>query len=392
MLSAGTWADVAFSETGLPAGSEWRVTIGSDVQSSSGTALEIYLPTGSHRCTMSGPAHYLPQPSAGGITLGSSGEGVGVAWQDVQVHSNSASGSVDLGQVVEFSTTLTGTAEDSFVWSGLPNGCSSANFSADSCGPTGAGTFSVVLSVTDANGYTATSAASPITVFSDPSISFIVTPGASTLAGQSLAFTATVRNGSGGFHYLWNGLPAGCQSADSYSLACSPSGPGSWVISITVTDSNGGNATSQGIAVTVQASFLGLPAQEGYGLLVALSVILLAVLAAVFAVRRRRPRKGNLNVNARFTEGAPSTRGPSIPPGYASGAPVSAGAVLIPSWFEEQTSAMDGLDPGSVAMGTPLINPPDPVCWHCHFENSAGSRYCATCAMPLEPPPIPPGT
>ena len=60
---------------------------------------------------------------------------------------------------------------------------------------------------------------------------------------------------------------------------------------------------------------------------------------------------------------------------------------MSPVRFEEAPSPLAGLDPGLASMSTPLINPPDPTCWNCQFQNEPGSRYCARCAVPLEPPP-----
>jgi hypothetical protein len=473
-LAAGTWANLGFGENGLSGESTWSVTIGSDVHAGSGTVLNFYVPVGSYQYTVSGPAHYLPQPSTGALTLSSAGAGVSVTWQEVQVSTNSTSGSVDLGQVVEFSTSLTGTTGDSFAWSGLPTGCSGIDSFDISCRATGAGASSVAVAVTDANGYTATSAASSFTVYVDPSISapaapvtssdvgqsvtfstivtpgsggdtftwlglplgcasadaasvacvpsakgtytveitltdsngftvraaelltvyplptvdsFTVNPGTTILVGQSLTFTVIVGNGSGGYHYSWTGLPSGCQSTDSSSLSCTPTEPGSWNVSVLVTDSDGGTATSQGVAVSVQPSFLGLPALEGYALFIVLPIVVVIALIAVYAARRRRHGTSG-------TESNPGSPGPvePIPVAPSTAGPTAAGSVpegvlLGGARFEQPSSAAEGLDPGSVAMGTPLIDPPNTVCWKCNFHNEPGSRYCAQCAVPLEPPP-----
>jgi hypothetical protein len=470
-LVAGTWANLDFGQSGLSGAATWSVKIGSDAQAGSGATLSFYVPVGSYQYTVSGPAHYLPQPSAGGLTLSSAGAGVSVTWQDVVISTNSTTGSVDLGQVVEFSSSLTGTTGDSVAWGGLPTGCAGADSLSVSCDPTRNGDSSLTLTITDTNGYSAESAAVSFAVYTDPSISapaipatssdvgrpatlativspgsggdsftwtglpagcssgnastltcapsekgtypieitltdsndytvrateslvvyplptvdsFAASPGSSILAGQSFTFTAVPGNGSGGFHYLWNSLPAGCQSTDSYSLSCTPSGPGNWNVSVTVTDSNGGNATSHGLAVAVQPSFLGLPALEGYGLFIVLPIVVAAVLIAILVVRRRRGNPGN---SPRFTEEVQPILGPSGSAGPAPVNAVPAGALLIQSQSVEPSSATEGLEPGSVVGGAPLISPPDPACWHCQFENPPASLYCSRCGLPLEPPP-----
>jgi len=150
----------------------------------------------------------------------------------------------------------------------------------------------------------------------------------------------------------------------------------------------------------VQPSFLGLPALEGY-ILVILVPIVVALAVILVLVGRRRSKRRAASQGGRAAGLAvpyPATRGstayasnsglskgsgPSVGPGVPSG------AILAPVQFEQGGSGTEGLDPGAASMSAPLINPPDPTCWHCHFQNPPGSRYCASCAVPLEPPPSP---
>ena len=485
-LSAGTWADLTFGETGLGAGASWKVSVGTDSQSSSGATLSFYVPTGSYTYSVSGPASYLPQPSVGDAGVGSTGGDVSVFWQLVQAKSSMKSGSVDVGQEVTFSVSLTSAANDTFSWSGLPSGCSSANASEIACRPVSAGTSHMTVEVTDGNGYHATSAALGFTTFSDPTIgpadgspassdvgqtvvfsvastpgsggditvwsglptgcesanstsvtcapsewgtftinvtitdsnglsasssapftvfamptvgSVGVSPGTTILAGGGFTFNVSATPGSGGLVYVWNNLPSGCQSTDSDSVTCTPSVAGTWNVTVTVTDSNHGGATSLGVTVTVQPSFLGLPALEGYALL---GVVLAAAIAAILAValrrrnRRREEEASDPTIAERvrmYSGGAGTASGPGSASAaggmWADGVPTSATASFgVPSAEPESNV---GLDPASAAMSTPLINPPDRVCWHCQFENPPGSRYCSKCALPLAPP-APPGS
>ena len=377
-LSAGSWADLVFGETGLPSGATWGVAIQSDVRSGSSGALTFYLPIGSYTYSLRGGAGYLPSPSAGTTTLNSAGGSVTVSWQSVRITVNSSTGSRDTNQPVEFAVSLTGAAGDSFSWSGLPTGCASADTALIACSPTSPGSFQVFLMVTDTNGFAATSPTLDFVVYSDPSLAlplesrtssdvgqtvtfstvsspgsggdsftwsglplgctsadattvtcaptvagtysfsarvvdsngFVATaggiytvyalpvagpvstsPGPTILAGDRLTFTVNATAGSGGLVYAWNGLPPGCQSVNAPSFSCTPSAAGTWAVSVSVTDSNHGNNTSPAVSITVEPSFLGLPALEGYLFLG--TVVAAAVLGTIFilVVRKRHQNK-----------------------------------------------------------------------------------------------------
>lgn len=75
--------------------------------------------------------------------------------------------SVQTGSTVQFSISVTGgTSPYTFVWTGLPAGCSSSSSAQLSCTPTSAGTYNVVVTVTDSRGSTLTSLPVSITVTS----------------------------------------------------------------------------------------------------------------------------------------------------------------------------------------------------------------------------------
>ena len=82
------------------------------------------------------------------------------------------------------------------------------------------------------------------------------------------------------------GLPSGCAAAASATLTCSPTSPGTYEITLTVTDQNDGHGISSA-NLTVNAALLGLPSVEGYGIVV-LVVLVLVAFVVVFLARRRR--------------------------------------------------------------------------------------------------------
>jgi hypothetical protein len=313
------------------------------------------------------------------------------------LNGNPASGAIDLGQSVTFAANLSGGEPPyEFEWVSLPPGCVPGTSPRVLCSPTSNGAYLVEIFVGDDLGYTA-STAILYSIQSDPSVS-VIPPGGQLLAQQSLTLYAEAIGGSGRFTFVWNGLPSGCSSVDSSSLTCSPQQPGTYNVGVSVRDTNGEQAAGN-LSVTIAASFLGLPALDGYLLFIGLPVLLVVAIVAILIVSRRSgkrddrgfgPAEGETELlapNPGSTGQTPwaltANRGAGSPgPGIAEG-------IVPPVQFEGSSSPDSGLDPGSVASSTPLINPPDTVCWNCQSENPPGSRYCARCAVPLEPPPPP---
>ena len=144
----------------------------------------------------------------------------------------------------------------SFAWSGLPSGCSgsSASFS---CAPTSdsGSPYTVQVVLTDTNGNTVTKTFS-LTVYPPLSAGTIAVSPNPADVGQSVTFTASPSGGSGIFStYTWSGLPEGCTAPNSATVTCTPgTAAGSpFSVSVSVTDSNGGTATSSALSFTVDA-------------------------------------------------------------------------------------------------------------------------------------------
>ena len=152
---------------------------------------------------------------------------------------------IDAGLAVTFTLTSTpGSGTDTVAWSGLPSGCSPANSNSTSvsCASTGAGTYSVTATVTDANGVAATSPAAALEIF--PALSGgAVSASSHTLdVGQALTVSASFVGGGGGLTYVWSGLPAGCVGANAPSVTCAPASAGRFTPSARVTDPTGGSS------------------------------------------------------------------------------------------------------------------------------------------------------
>lgn len=313
-----------------------------------------------------------------------------------------ASGSLDIRQMMAVSALVVGgSGIYSYKWNGLPSNCVAPGAASVSCEALTAGTIVLNLSVTDSNGFTVNSSEVVFHVFPDPLAKLAIDP-TNLLQGDQLSLDAIVSGGVAPYFYTWGGLPPGCSSeGPGLGLAvlyCIPSSSGTYAVTLNVSDSAGFKVSSSA-EVTVVPSFLGLPVLEGFVLFILVPIAALIVILVVVLARRRKGRsRGGKPRGENLTTGLsdssswdPNSYGTSYR--TSSGVGSSANAVpavaVQPVYFEKGPTGAEGLDPGLVSTGTPLINPPNPVCWHCGFENPAGSRYCTRCALPLEPPSAP---
>ncbi len=170
-----------------------------------------------------------------------------------------ASGHEDVGEAATFSATATrGSGGYVFTWTGLPTGCRGSTNGTLTCSPNATGTFNITVSAKDSNGFsTGTNGTLTYVVDARPTL---LTPTANRTSidvGQSVTFTTKASSGSGGYKYAWSNLPPGC-SGTAASVNCTPTGAKSVSIFATVTDSNGGTATSSPLNYTVDADPYGV--------------------------------------------------------------------------------------------------------------------------------------
>ena len=167
--------------------------------------------------------------------------------------------SVDVGQPVTFTSAVPagGSGGFRYAWSGLPAGCSSTATTV-SCTPMRAGTSSVIVTVTDSNGYGVSSAALSFVTYALPTVT---TPSSSVsvgTVGQAITFTTTGAGGSGGLTFVWTSSPTGlgCTASTIHIVTCTPTVAGSYSVTVTVNDTNGGkvSATLSSFAVLVASS------------------------------------------------------------------------------------------------------------------------------------------
>lgn len=177
---------------------------------------------------------------------------------------------IDASQSVTFTTNAFGGtgSYETFQWRNLPAGAACVNTYSASLTCTllpGSYTLNVEATVEDTN-YVWSAWSSPLTgtlvVSANP---LLATPTASrgTLdIGQTVSLSVVVTNaGSGADSFVWSGLPGGCASVDAATIAsCVPTATGAYVISVTVTDSNGVSFTSATTSLSVSID----PVAGGY--------------------------------------------------------------------------------------------------------------------------------
>ncbi|MCI4325762.1 MAG: beta-propeller fold lactonase family protein [Thermoplasmata archaeon] len=146
---------------------------------------------------------------------------------------------ISLGNSTQFTATVArGNGTLTYRYSGLPNGCSSANSSVVVCTPTIPGNFSVTVNVTDQTGASA-NATTPLSVLDHLAVTSLVASPSVVDVGVPTNLTVTVTGTSPPFAFLWTGLPAGCASVNASSWSCTPTVAGNFTVGVNVTDSFG---------------------------------------------------------------------------------------------------------------------------------------------------------
>ena len=203
-------------------------------------------------------------------------------------HASANKASADAGQSVALTCTGSGgTAPLTYSWSfGDRSYANDTAVGTASHAYTSSGTYKAMCSVSDARGGVASSSVT-ITVDTVPSVTLVLSS-TSILQGQSVTISAHATGGSGQYTYFWAGLPSGCSSSGS-TLTCSPSATGTFTIAVQITDANGVK-TNTTATLTVQPSFLGLPAVEGYVIVGAIAGVVAVAVIVLYVTRRRKKR------------------------------------------------------------------------------------------------------
>lgn len=155
---------------------------------------------------------------------------------------------LDVGQKLALvASVVGGSGGERYAYTNLPTGCLSANVSTLVCTPTAAGTESVVVTITDSQGNTATASAS---VAVNPALTAKISANLTAgLAPLSVTFSASVSGGSTPYHYAW--LFAKNASSNLTKPRFVFVSAGNYSVSLSVTDAAGSTITVYQV-ITVQ--------------------------------------------------------------------------------------------------------------------------------------------
>jgi hypothetical protein len=159
-----------------------------------------------------------------------------------------------LGNRTILTTTGTGGAGPlTYQYSGLPPGCTTQDVPALPCTPTGNGTFSPSVVVSD-NEVSSPAASTPLSVGCDglsvgPQICQFSALPAAIVLGNNTSLRVVAYNASLNVSYSYSGLPAGCVTSNSSMIVCAPTVSGVYTPKVTVADAGG--STSSTTVLTV---------------------------------------------------------------------------------------------------------------------------------------------
>ncbi len=200
-------------------------------------------------------------------------------------------------------TALPSGGSDDYVgyaWIGLSQAtCTGLTTSTPTCEFPDAGAATISASVTDSNGNTSGYSGS-YTLAIDPALTLgsIELSAADVVVDGGVTISVPATGGAGGVSFAWTDLPPGCGPTNGSQIACDPTTPGTYHISVTGTDAGGGTAGSGPVTLvvsppsssTTRNTIAGLSYVE-FGAIVA-GVVLVAAVVVALVLRARRPGRG----------------------------------------------------------------------------------------------------
>jgi hypothetical protein len=257
--SSPTIYESEFTETGLPSGTSWSVSIDSTLPASNSASLLVPLISGTYSYVVVPTAGYSPNPSSGQIVVnGANPSAVPIVFSALPMPTFNAT-------VITQPTTCTIEFDGRTVGSGsiqqnvAAGGhtitaleCTGLAFAGwtSTVGPlTSAGSYQSSVDVV-ANGTLTATYATP----SSPIVSsFLASPSTITLGGATqISLSAT--GGRPPYLLEYSGLPSGCSSIDSQSFSCVPSSSGVYELEVEVTDAYGLEVTAVTLLTVSPAS------------------------------------------------------------------------------------------------------------------------------------------
>ncbi len=141
-------------------------------------------------------------------------------------------------------TVSGGVPPYSYAYSGLPSGCASSNVSLLACTPTQTGTFTVSVTVSDRAAQTQQANTTLTVVASALIVGPLVASPPTVAANTTTNLSVLASGGVPPYTYVYAGLPPGCLSSNASSVPCQPTVPGTFNVSVTVSDRSGQTQTA----------------------------------------------------------------------------------------------------------------------------------------------------
>lgn len=154
---------------------------------------------------------------------------------------------VTLGTTIPLLISVAGgSGVYNYAWSGLPSGpgCVTINQPSLRCKPADAGTYAVEVKLTDSKGEVTNASLIDLIVAGPMSIQSFTAKPASVTAGYQTQLNVSVAGGAEPFTFSYSGLPLGCASADTPSLACIPTSAGNYSVDVVAADLLGQSAAA----------------------------------------------------------------------------------------------------------------------------------------------------
>ncbi len=269
-------------------------------------------------------------------------------------------------------TTSGGIAPLTVGYPVRPPGCGATTSTNWTCTPSQAGNFTVEATITDGGGH---SASQNVSLVVNPHLTIVsFLPSSNTTStGTPVVFTVNLSGGTAPFTFSYTGLPAGCASANSSSLTCTPSASGVFPVLVRVTDRVGVSTTATATLVVSGGSTTsatgGLTTTE----LVVLLVVVVAVVAVVVVALLRRGR-------APPAPSGPAPASPTPPPAEEE-AEAEPAEEAAPEAYVVAAPPPEPILPPTPPPAAPRAAEPEPT--------PPPPRYFSEPGTPAAPPPAP---
>jgi len=242
---------ITFTESGLTAGTTWSVTLGTATNSSTTSTIGFTEMNGTYAYSVTPVTGYSTSISAGNISVnGSSPSPISLTFYPFPLASvaiSPTSASISTGSSQDFSAALTCTGGGcplgtTYSWALTSSSMGNLNSTVGpdvllTAGST-TGNLSLFLNAT-LNGATQESSPATISIWkgsSTPKISSFVANPFRVTVDQPTYFNVTATGGLGALSYVYTGLPAGCVTSNTASLACTPSTTGMFSVRVFTND------------------------------------------------------------------------------------------------------------------------------------------------------------